>query len=225
MTSSMPLGQRIKEARKALKLSQKAFGKTINVTAISVANWERGRGKPAARARKELMKAHGFVVDPTTPAAAALPETEKQPDPVTETKPADSEDKLLAATGGGHPKTTPPTVFELPRAGTEKIHKVTQEDYDNWTDLYPGVDISAELRKMKAWLQANPTRLKTNVPRFIVAWLNNAQDRPLKSQGSDNDRMLEKFDVSLDLIVDQLGDISAALIKLVDFITRPMPKD
>ncbi|MBC2595814.1 type II toxin-antitoxin system MqsA family antitoxin [Ruficoccus amylovorans] len=38
--------------RKALGMSQKDFARLIGVTASSVRNWEQGRGKPPATARK-----------------------------------------------------------------------------------------------------------------------------------------------------------------------------
>ena len=44
--------------------------------------------------------------------------------------------------------------------------------------LYPAVDVMAELRKMRGWAVANPTRrkTKTGVLRFVNAWLSKAQD-------------------------------------------------
>ncbi len=46
-----------------------------------------------------------------------------------------------------------------------------------WTDLYPGLNVQAEIQKALAWVQANPARRKTarGMPRFLVAWLNRAQ--------------------------------------------------
>ncbi len=40
--------------------------------------------------------------------------------------------------------------------------------------LYPNILVGDELRKALAWLQANPTRRKTDrgMARFLVGWLN-----------------------------------------------------
>ncbi len=43
--------------------------------------------------------------------------------------------------------------------------------------LYPNVPIEKELRKMRAWVMANPDRLKKNWKRFMVNWLNKAADQ------------------------------------------------
>lgn len=48
-----------------------------------------------------------------------------------------------------------------------------------WQELYPAVDIIQELRKMKGWLNANPTKRKTRrgITRFINGWLSREQDK------------------------------------------------
>ncbi len=47
------------------------------------------------------------------------------------------------------------------------------------TELYQSVDIIQELRKMKGWLMANPTKRKTRrgLLRFVNNWLSREQDR------------------------------------------------
>lgn len=56
---------------------------------------------------------------------------------------------------------------------------VTQADIDHWAELYPAVDIQAQLRKMIGWLEANPTRRKTKsgIRRFVTTWLAKEQDK------------------------------------------------
>lgn len=48
-----------------------------------------------------------------------------------------------------------------------------------WQSLYPATDVAQELRGMRGWLMANPTRRKTRggVERFINSWLSRAQDK------------------------------------------------
>lgn len=60
------------------------------------------------------------------------------------------------------------TVYDVPLSKIEK-----------WKSAYPAVDIEQELRKMGAWLDANPTKRKTKrgVDRFINTWLAKEQDR------------------------------------------------
>jgi hypothetical protein len=58
-------------------------------------------------------------------------------------------------------------------------YPVTEEQVEEWTKLYPAVDVMQALRKMKGWLDANPSRRKTKkgILRFINNWLSKEQDR------------------------------------------------
>lgn len=58
-------------------------------------------------------------------------------------------------------------------------YPITQPDIDSWAELYPAVDIMQELRKMKGWALANPTKRKTvkGIKRFINSWLAKEQDK------------------------------------------------
>ena len=49
-------------------------------------------------------------------------------------------------------------------------------------NLYPNVDVMAELRKMRGWSISNPTKRKTSrgIKRFINSWLAREQDKPYK---------------------------------------------
>jgi len=54
-----------------------------------------------------------------------------------------------------------------------------QADLEQWTQLYPAVDVEQEIRAMTGWLDANPTRRKTSrgIKRFVNSWLARAQDK------------------------------------------------
>lgn len=89
-------------------------------------------------------------------------------------------------------------------------YPITEADVEGWKDLYPAVDVMQELRKMKGWADANPSKrkTKTGIKRFINAWLAKEQDRyhgpgnsqPYQGGGYRNappsgvDRLLEKID-------------------------------
>jgi len=59
------------------------------------------------------------------------------------------------------------------------LFEVSDSDVQEWSKIYPAVDIKQELRKMKGWLDANPTRRKTRrgVRRFVNNWLSRTQDQ------------------------------------------------
>lgn len=77
-----------------------------------------------------------------------------------------------------------PPVFVLPQLPVSKSGKtaadhfdVTQAQMDEWAVTFPALNILSELRRMKVWLDANPTKRKSNVKRFVSNWLTKAQDR------------------------------------------------
>lgn len=60
------------------------------------------------------------------------------------------------------------------------MYPIYQKQIEEWHKLFPAVDIVIELRKMQAWLSANPKRRKTKkgILRFVVNWLMKEQDKP-----------------------------------------------
>ena len=64
-------------------------------------------------------------------------------------------------------------------------YEVTEDDVAEWKELYQAVDIMQELRKMKGWSDANPSKRKTRkgIKRFINSWLAKEQDNYHGPQG------------------------------------------
>lgn len=56
---------------------------------------------------------------------------------------------------------------------------VSQAEVDEWSRLYPGVRVMDQLRAMRGWLLANPTKRKTagGMKRFVNSWLSREQNR------------------------------------------------
>ena len=57
-------------------------------------------------------------------------------------------------------------------------YPVTEAQVQEFSDLYPAVDVRQELRAMRAWAIANPAKRKTpkGALRFVNAWLAKEQD-------------------------------------------------
>ena len=72
-----------------------------------------------------------------------------------------------------------PSIIQL-TLNDKTLYDVTQSDFNEYEELYPNVDVMQELRKMKGWLNANPTKRKTKrgIKRFINNWLSREQDKP-----------------------------------------------
>ena len=78
----------------------------------------------------------------------------------------------------------------------KKCYQVTKKQVDEWQDTYIGVDVMQELKRMKVWLEANPKSQKTyiGIPRFIIGWLNKAQDQASRYNKNIQGSILEKED-------------------------------
>jgi predicted phage replisome organizer len=80
-----------------------------------------------------------------------------------------------------------PVFISLPKIGSPSqpnaTHNVTEEDIKEYENVYPGIDVRLELKKMKLWLDSNPANKKKNVKSFIARWLAKSQDR---SRGDSN---------------------------------------
>jgi len=65
-------------------------------------------------------------------------------------------------------------------------YPITQSQIDEWKDLYPAVDVLQQLKNMKGWLIANPTKRKTRrgILRFINSWLAREQDKGMQAPKS-----------------------------------------
>lgn len=80
---------------------------------------------------------------------------------------------------GSRSESAPPRgVISLPTNRSETEHVVTESALAELVPLYPALDVTQELRSMRAWLLANPSNRKTaaGTPRFIVNWLNRQQN-------------------------------------------------
>lgn len=82
--------------------------------------------------------------------------------------------------GAGKPKEKPPveaSVYTLP-LNTGEEFGITAQRVAEFGMLYPAVDVMQELRSMRGWLTANPTKRKTKagIMKFVNAWLSKRQD-------------------------------------------------
>ena len=69
---------------------------------------------------------------------------------------------------------------------TGEEYPVTQDMAYRWQELYPAVDVFQQLRNMRGWLDANPSRRKTKngINKFINHWLADKQDNGGKPRAS-----------------------------------------
>ena len=72
---------------------------------------------------------------------------------------------------------------------TFKFENIPKEKIEKWIEAFPSLNVEVELKKMEAWLTANPKNKKVNYERFIVNWLGRAKG------GSDgnNKRSISRY--------------------------------
>jgi hypothetical protein len=54
---------------------------------------------------------------------------------------------------------------------------ITESEMDLWVKSYPAVDVTLELNKALAWVNANPNKHKKEWKRFLNNWMNRCQER------------------------------------------------
>ena len=93
-------------------------------------------------------------------------------------KPSSAPIKSAAPTKLATPTQEEPLVIEM-LLNDGSAFPIYPSDVKRWEDLYPAVDIIAQLRKMAGWCDANPKRRKTKngIKRFINSWLAGEQDK------------------------------------------------
>ena len=79
-------------------------------------------------------------------------------------------------------------VYKIPLQSKKEnpiYHNVFEDDIEHYRELYPAVDIDAEIRKMIGWCEANPAKRKTprGVRAFITTWLSKEQDKGGRLKG------------------------------------------
>lgn len=73
----------------------------------------------------------------------------------------------------------PACVIKLPTSRAGMDWHVLPAPVAEWRTLFPAVDVEQELRNMRAWLMANPSRRPSTsrgMERFVTRWLNRKQD-------------------------------------------------
>jgi len=71
-----------------------------------------------------------------------------------------------------------------------KFENIPKEKLEKWKEAFPNCNVDLELKKMEAWLAANPERLKKNYEKFIVNWLGRAKGEESAKNKGNNGRYI-----------------------------------
>lgn len=82
---------------------------------------------------------------------------------------------------------------------------VSVKQCQEWAALYPAVDVMQQLRSMRGWLDANPSKRKTKagIKRFVNGWLAREQDRGGSARGGADRK--EHSNVFIDMLREEEG--------------------
>jgi len=151
---------------------------------LSLPNFDRHNGKTAKdrcltakRVAKHKTNASGNGAGVTS----ALPREEKR----REEKKEDKEQTTCAAAPAAVVEVAPalpaepaePPAYTLPTNTGEEC-PIARQRVEEFVELYPGVDVMQELRKMRGWLISNPAKRKTKkgMMSFVNNWLSKQQN-------------------------------------------------
>ena len=98
-------------------------------------------------------------------------------------------DTLKISTVEAHPKIT----FNNQAFKFENIPK---EKIDKWKEAFLNCNVDIELKKMEAWLMANPKNKKVNYERFIVNWFSRAMGRAVPEKEPERIERTGFYDLS-----------------------------
>jgi hypothetical protein len=79
-----------------------------------------------------------------------------------------------------------PIVMEFDCDGDPQSWPLRQSRVDRLQQVYPSLDVLAEVRRADAWLEAKPERRKTarGMPEFLRGWMDRAQNGGGRSRAS-----------------------------------------
>jgi len=100
-----------------------------------------------------------------------------------------NKDTLKISTVEAHPK----IIFNNK---TFKFENIPKEKIEKWKEAFPNCNVDIELKKMEAWLMANPKNKKVNYERFIVNWFSRAMGRAVPKKEPERIERTGFYDLS-----------------------------
>ena len=145
-----------------------------------------GNATSNAPSINEQCSEHGQAMPVDAPSNAPSPAPTPTPAPYSG---IDGAERLPDGNHSSPPEPPPePYGIDIPLVdGTS--YAVTKADVAQWQDAYPGVDVPAELKRIRSWADSNAKKRKTRkgIRKHINGWLSTEQDR-----GGRNDRASPK---------------------------------
>lgn len=109
---------------------------------------------------------------------AEMPENPDNPEIPEKAEKAEKTEKAAEAAEDCPEQEPEPPFILLPLTDGSNFG-ITRQNVEEYTALYPAVDVEQELRSMRGWCLNNETRRKTRngIRRFVNSWMARVQDR------------------------------------------------
>jgi hypothetical protein len=133
--------------------------------------------------RDEYSKKSRQAPDKERKMSGVCPEQERERETDTDTDTEKRRRDLAPPPENGADPEAPPqptgTFILLPTNKSKIEYPVTELQIEEFVELYPAVDVRQELRSMRGWSIANPSRRKTyaGMLKFVNRWLSREQDK------------------------------------------------
>lgn len=181
----------VNTVRLALKTFQEFGMVEIVDNVITIPNWskhqtldayEKKKERDRVRAAEKRAEQRAIIAKSPDKSPDVAPLEEDKEEDIEKEEERDNSSLLPGAEtppASNEPQTPPAPVVITILLNDKTEYPVMETDVDAWKELYPAVDVMQELRKMKGWADANPTKRKTKggIKRFINSWLSKEQDK------------------------------------------------
>lgn len=116
---------------------------------------------------------------------------------------------------GSEPQSAKEKPVILLPLNTKEEYPIYQADVDEWSKLYPSINVMQELRNMKGWLQDNPRKRKTQngIRSFIGRWLREEQKKVSASKDKPSPGKNFKNFEEREYDAEELNNLALELIK------------
>ena len=160
--------------------------------------WEETRQRRSAAGRKGGLAAHRqstATASNSKPSSApeAVTDTDTVTGTVTDTVTVKEKGSALASPSEAINSYS--IAFPM-KSGSDYV--VTSDEFENYVQSYPMLDVPQVFQKVLAWLEANPSRQKTAemMPRFLTNWLEGDAKKAMRKEAYPDEGNTDKADFS-----------------------------
>ena len=150
----------------------------VRISTVNAGNGAKGGRPKQSEQSEETEESEETETKRKKPTVSVTDTITKTIKTISSEPPACADAPSSSSSGSKPEKGVHEAVITLPLNDSSE-YPIFEEQVIQWADLYPAVNVIQQLRNMKGWLEANPTKRKTKkgISRFVNAWLTRIQDK------------------------------------------------